>query len=136
MVGRKLNIDNMAYYRLLLISIICCLLCSCNHRKDQKLMDSSTKEFLTELALGYWDLNYKFPISYCQARDTQAWFFSQYLTVDSVLLSHASEITYKDYDTALLITYQGDTLAMIGLPCSCDWTDEIPYGPRAYDSLD
>ena len=126
----------MANHRVLWVSIISCLLCSCNYKKADQLTDTSTEEFLTELALGYWDLNYKFPISYCQARDTQAWFFSQYSMIDRTLLDHASEITYTDLDTTLLITYQGDTLAMIELPCSCDWTDEIPFGPRAYDSRD
>ena len=111
------------------------LFCSCNNQYTSKQFDSNTIDYLTDLSLGYWDLNYKFPTSYLQARDTEAWFFQQCITIDSMLLRHASEIVFTDYDTLLLVTYRDDTLTQVDLPCSCDWTDEIPYGPRAFDSL-
>ena len=98
-------------------------------------MKSSQAEwYLKKRSIGYWDLNYKFPTSYLQARDTQAWYFSQCKAIDELLLRHASEIMYTDMDTGLLITFQSDTLVWVDLPCSCDYSDEIPYGPRAYDS--
>lgn len=97
------------------------LLWSCNCSKQPDMMKSERTEwFLNELALGYWDLKYKFPTSYMQTRDTEAWFFEQYRAEDSVLLRHASEIKYINYDTALLITYRGDTLVLVQLPCSCE----------------
>lgn len=113
------------------------LLWSCNSSKQPDMMKSErTGWFLNELALGYWDLNYTFPTSYMQARDTEAWFFEQYRAEDCMLMRQASEIKYINQDTALLITYRDDTLALVQLPCSCEWTDEIPLGPRAYDSGD
>lgn len=121
----------------LIILALGVLLWSCNCSKQPDMMKTErTGWFLNELALGYWDINYKFPMSYPQARDTEAWFFEQYRAEDNVLQQHSSEITYINHDTALLITYRGDTLALVQLPCSCEWTDEIPFGPRAYDSGD
>ena len=100
----------------------------------REMKSSQTAWYLEKRSIGYWDLNYKFPTSHIQARDTQAWYFPQCKAIDDLLLRYSSEIIYTDMDTALLITYQSDTLAWIDLPCSCDYTDEIPYGPRAYDS--
>ena len=124
----------MKHYILLCV-ISGCLLQSCNSIKQTELNDQDAERFLSELALIYWDFNYTFPTSYLQSRDTNAWFFSQYTSIDSILLCHAPDIMYTNQDTSLLITYKNDTIAMIHLPCSCDWTDEIPYGPRAYDNL-
>lgn len=135
MVGIKHDIDNMKHYIALCI-ISGCLLQSCDSIKQIELNDQNTGRFLSELALVYWDFNYTFPASYLQSRDTNAWLFSQDTIIDSILLCNASDIMYTNQDTALLITYRSDTIALIQLPCSCDWTDEIPYGPRAYDSLD
>lgn len=126
----------MKHSKIFTILLVSCLLCSCSSSNKPDLKDSQTISFITELALDYWDLNYKFPTSYQQSRDTTVWFFAQYTAIDSMLLRHDSEIKYWDQDTALLITYHDDTLAYVDLPCSCDWTDEIPFGPRAYDSLD
>lgn len=134
--GLKQDIDNMRLYRIVLFPIICYLLYSCDSYKNLEQPIWDTEGFLTELALVYWDLNYKFPTSYMQSRDTQAWFFPQCLSIDSMLLCQASEIKYTNEDSSLLITYNDDTLAYISLPCTCDRTDEIPLGPRAYDSLD
>ena len=136
-VGAKNDTDNMKHlkYNMVFCIMSGCLMLSCNNIKQVELRNRNTEVFLSEMALGYWDLYYTFPTSYLQSRDTDAWFFSQFKTTDSILLCYASEITYKDQDTALLITYGNDTLAQVSLPCSCDWTDEIPYGPRAYDSL-
>lgn len=132
--GTKHDTGNMKYYiTLFIISVL--LLQSCNNEKQTNLKNQDIEFFLSEMALIYWDLNYTFPASYLQSRDTDAYFFSQYTTTDSILLCHASEITYTDQDTVLLITYRDDTLAQVSLPCSCDWTDDIPFGPRAYDSL-
>ena len=111
------------------------LLCSCGNPGNPVQPDSLIEEYLTDMSLGYWDLNYKFPSSYLESRDTEAWFFEQCREIDSSMLSVASELMYEDQDTALLITYHKDTLAFVKLPCSCGWTDEIPLGPRAYDSL-
>lgn len=133
--GLKQDIDNMRLYRTILFPIICYLLYSCDSYKNFEQPVWNTEGFLTELALVYWDLNYKFPTTYLQSRDTQAWFFPQCLLIDSMLLCQASEIKYTNEDSALLITYNDDTLAHINLPCSCNRTDELPLGPRAYDSL-
>ena len=132
-VGNKHDTSNMKYYiALFVISFF--LLLSCNNARQTELKNQNTEFFLSEMALIYWDLYYTFPTSYLQSRDTDAYFFPQYTTTDSILLCYASEITYTNQDTVLLITYSDDTLAQVSLPCSCDWTDEIPYGPRAYDS--
>lgn len=133
-VGIKHDTSNMRHYRaLFVISVL--LLQSCSNVKQTELKNPYTEYFLSEMALGYWDFNYTFPASYLQSRDTDAYFFPQYTTTDSILLCYASEIMYTDQDTILLITYRNDTLAQVSLPCSCDWTDDIPCGPRAYDSL-
>lgn len=108
---------------------------SCNNTKPSDLKSLNTGFYLKEMAFVYWDFFYKFPTSYSQSRDTDAWFFPCFTHMDSILLSYDSEITYTNQDTALLITYKNDTLWHVLLPCSCDWTDEIPLGPRAYDSL-
>lgn len=111
------------------------MLCSCSSRQDIDSFDSLTESFLWEQIAGYWDLNYTFPTSYLQSRDTEAWYFEQGKSIDRVLLQHASELVYYDYDTVLLITYHDDTLIYFNLPCSCDRKDYLPYGPRAFDSL-
>lgn len=111
------------------------LILSCNNAKQSDMNIQISDFFLSEMALIYWDFNYTFPTTYIESRDTGAWFFSKYTTTDSFLLCHASEITYTNQDSVLVITYRDDTLALVSLPCSCDWNDEIPYGPRAYDSL-
>ena len=134
-VGNKQNIDNMKHYRVIIGILLLGILCSCNGENTSKLFDTTTIEYLTDMSLGYWDLNYKFPTSYMQARDTDAWCFQQCIAIDSMLLRHAPEIVFTDHDTVLVITYHDDTLTQVELPCSCDWTDEIPYGPRAFDSL-
>ena len=121
--------------RVFLLLFVACLLYSCSSHHKLALRDSQTINFITELALNYWDLNYSFPISYQQSRDTEAWFFTQYATIDSLLLSHSSEIKYLDNDTTLIITYYDDTLTFVDLPCSCDYTDNIPNGPRAFDNF-
>jgi len=127
--------QTMRFLPIVMFTVLGCLMQSCNNTEQTDLKNQNTEEFLSEMALSYWDLNYSFPESYLQSRDTGAWFFSQYMSTDSILLCHNSEITYTDQDTALLITYYDDTIALVKLPCSCDWTDEMPYGPRAYDSL-
>lgn len=134
-VGNKQNIDNMKHYRFIIGILLMGILCSCNRDYTSKLFEANTIEYLTDMSLGYWDLNYKFPTSYMQARDTDAWCFQQCLAIDSMLLRHASEVVFTDHDTVLVITYNDDTITQVKLPCSCDWTDEIPYGPRAFDSL-
>ena len=108
---------------------------SCKNVKQTELKNHYTEFFLSELALVYWDFNYTFPESYLQSRDTDVVFFPQFTTTDSILLCYASEITYTNQDTVLIISYRDDTLALVSLPCSCDWADDIPCGPRAYDSL-
>ena len=133
-VGTKHDTGNMKQ-SITLFVITSFLLLSCNNEKQTNLKNQNTEFFLSEMALIYWDFYYTFPTSYLQSRDTDAYFFPQYTTTDSILLYYSSEITYTNQDTALLITYRDDTLAHVSLPCSCDWTDEIPYGPRAYDSL-
>lgn len=129
----------MRTYTVLLVVFGTIVLTSCkenNNTQRKTTLDKDKVEYvLKEQAMGYWDLHYKFPTSYIQARDTESWYFTQYKLTDSLLLRYASEIVYMNKDTSLLITYQGDTLAKVDLPCSCDWTDEIPLGPRAYDSL-
>lgn len=135
--NRMIRTTYMSICKTFIILALGGLLWSCNCSKQPDMMKTERTEwFLNELTLACWDLNYKFPASYLQARDTAAWFFGQYRAEDSMLLRHASEIKYINYDTALLITYRGDTLALVQLPCSCEWTDEIPFGPRAYDSGD
>ena len=134
MVGVKHGIDSMKNHIVTLI-VLGCFIQSCNNAKQIDLKNQNTEDFLSEMALIYWDFNYSFPASYLQSRDTDAWFFSQHTYTDSILLCHASEITYTNQDTTLLITYRNDTIVLVKLPCSCDWIDEIPYGPRAYDSL-
>lgn len=134
-VGNKQNIDNMKQYRVIICILLMGILCSCNREKTSKLFEANTIEYLTDMSLGYWDLNYKFPTSYMQARDTDAWYFQQCLAIDSMLLRYASEIVFTDHDTVLVITYRDDTITRVKLPCSCDWTDEIPYNPSAFDSL-
>lgn len=124
----------MKHSKIFTILLVSCLLCSCSSSNKPDLKDSQTISFITELALDYWDLNYKFPTSYQQSRDTTVWFFAQYTAIDSMLLRHDSEIKYWDQDTALLITYHDDTLAYVDLPCSCDYTDDLPNEPRAFDS--
>ena len=126
----------MKHYRIFTVLLVGCLLHSCSSHNKLELKDPQTISFITELALNYWDINYRFPLSYQQSRDTNAWFFAQNSTIDSVLTDHASKIKYIDYDTALLITYNDDTLTFVNLPCSCDYTDDVPNGPRAFDSLD
>lgn len=131
-----LIINIMKFYIIFFLFIIGVSPFFCNNKqKIEYLKSSETNRFLTELALIYWDYNYKFPTSYLQTRDTQICYSLQYKTIDSILLYHVSEIKYTDQDTALLITYYDDTLALVDLPCSCDYSDEIPYGPRAYDSI-
>lgn len=135
MIGRKQYINKMNIRVLLMIGTCAYLICSCKNNMPLTQMKSSQIAwYLEKRSIGYWDLNYKFPTSYLQTRDTLAWYFSQCKAIDDLLLQHDSEIMFTDMDTALLITYQGDTLAWIDLPCSCDYTDEIPYGPRAYDN--
>ncbi len=134
-VGDKQNIDNMNHYRVILGILLMGILCSCNRDHTSKLFEANTIEYLTDMSLIYWDLNYKFPTSYMQARDTDAWCFQQCIAIDSMLLRHASEVVFTDHDTVLVITYNDDTITQVKLPCSCDWADEIPYGPRAFDSL-
>ena len=133
-VGTKNDTGNMKQYIALFV-ITFFLLLSCNNVKQPDLKNQNTEYLLSEMALIYWDLNYSFPTSYLQSRYTDSYLFPQYTTTDSILLCYASDITYTNQDTVLLITYRDDTLAQVSLPCSCDWTDEIPLGPRAYDSL-
>jgi len=125
----------MKHYGIFTLLMVVCLVQSCSITNKLDLKDSQTMSFITELALDYWDRNYRFPTSYQQSRDTELWFFAQYTAIDSMLLCHASGIKYWDQDTALLITYYNDTLAFVELPCSCDYTDDIPNGPRAFDSI-
>lgn len=135
MVGFKQDTDNMKYY-IAMFLLTGCLMQSCNNTEQHSfLKNKNTEVLLSEMALIYWDFNYRFPVSYPQSRYSDAWLFPQYNSTDSILLSHASEIMYTDQDTVLLITHRNDTLALLQLPCSCDWTDEVPLGPRAYDSL-
>lgn len=124
----------MKRYRIFTILLVGCILYSCSSHNKLELKNTQTINFITELALNYWDLNYRFPTSYQQSRDTDVWFFAQYAAIDSVLLCNSSKIKYMDCDTALLITYYDDTLAFVNLPCSCDYTDDVPNGPRAFDS--
>lgn len=131
----KNNMNNMKHYWFFTVLLVSCLVKSCSSTNKLDLKDSQTIGFITELALNYWDLNYRFPSSYQQSRDTEVCFFTQYIAIDSMLLSHASGIKYWDQDTALLITFHDDTLAFVDLPCSCDYTDDIPNGPRAFDSI-
>lgn len=130
----------MRTYTIFLLIFGAIALVSCGENKNSQIETTLDKDkverVLREQAIGYWDLHYKFPTSYLQARDTEAWYFTQYKSIDSLLLRYASEIVYTNQDTSLLITYHGDTLVQVCLPCSCDWTDEIPYGPRAYDKYD
>lgn len=135
MVGFRHATDNMKKYILLLI-ISGCLMLSCNTATQNVLKNEYSEFYLSEMALIYWDYYYKFPTSYIQSRDTDAYFFTADPFTDSLLVHYNSELTYTNQDTALLITFRGDTLALVQLLCSCDWTDEIPLGPRAYDSQD
>lgn len=134
MVGVKHDINSMKNY-IITVIVFSCLLQSCNSKIQIELKNQDVEGFLSEMALIYWDYNYTFPTSYLQSRNTNEWLFSHDTIIDSILLYNASDIIYTNQDTALLITYRSDTIALIQLPCSCDWTDEIPYGPRAYDSL-
>ena len=127
--------NNVKLYCFFCVLLVSCLVQSCSSTNKLDLKDSQTISYITELALDYWDLNYRFPTSYQQSRDTEVWFFTQYIAIDSMLLCHASGIKYWNQDTALLITYYDDTLAFVVLPCSCDYTDDIPNGPRAFDSI-
>ena len=88
----------MKHSKIFTALLVSCLLCSCSSSNKPDLKDSQTISFITELALDYWDLNYKFPTSYQQSRDTTVWFFAQYTAIDSMLLRHDSEIKYWDQD--------------------------------------
>lgn len=134
LVGAEHDLNSMKN-NIVLLMIVGCLLQSCDVEKRIDLKSQNVEDYLSEMALIYWDFYYSFPQSYQQSRDTDAWFFPQYTFMDSLLLCHAQELVYTNQDTALLITYRNDTIALVQLPCSCEWTDEIPLGPRAYDSL-
>ena len=124
----------MKHFVIFFSTILICFCLSCRSQKTLEHINPNIEDYLVEMSLGYWDLNYKFPTSYLQSRDTEAWFFSQYSMIDSMLLCHSSELKYLDRDTTLLITYHDSIWAEVNLPCLCEWTDELPLGPRAYDN--
>lgn len=112
---------------------------SCNRIKQSNHIDYFHKEaiewFLTEQVLGFWDSYYRFPKSYSEARDSMAWYFLQYSSIDSLLLTKSPYLKYLSTEDSLIITLNNDTLAKVKVSCLCNGGDNFPFGPRAFDTL-